>query len=69
MAEPSTERRREAFRDFARALKDVGIEPRTVEVSMATDDWSKLAHAIGSKIEGEQIEIGGVRYFARFGKR
>jgi hypothetical protein len=61
--------------DFAEALRDAGIDPHKVEVSVPTLDWKALDQALAKEQVGDlfegvsvrgQLNVGGVRYLVRF---
>ena len=62
----------DALGAFADALNASGIDPRQVEVSLPVCDWRYVAREIEAERgeaapgHGNRIEIGGVRYLARF---
>jgi hypothetical protein len=61
--------------DFAEALRDAGIDPGKVEVSLPTPEWKALDRGLareqaldlfeGVSIRGK-LNVGGVRYLVRF---
>jgi hypothetical protein len=61
--------------DLAEALRDAGIDPHKVEVSLPTPEWKELHRTLareqaadlfeGVSIRG-RLNVGGVRYLVRF---
>jgi hypothetical protein len=61
--------------DFAEALRDAGIDPGKVEVSLPTPEWKSLDRTLareqaidlfeGVSIRG-RLNVGGVHYLVRF---
>ena len=61
--------------DFAEALRDAGIDPHKVEVSLPTPEWTALDRALAKEQVSDLFEsvsvrgrlnVGGVRYLVRF---
>jgi hypothetical protein len=61
--------------DFAETLRDAGVDPSKVEVSLPTPEWKALDRALareqtidlfeGVSVRG-RLSVGGVRYLVRF---
>jgi hypothetical protein len=61
--------------DFAEALRDAGIDPSKVEVSLPTPEWKALDRALAREHAsdlfegvsvGGRLNVTGVRYLLRF---